>query len=336
MLAHGRRGCLGAHIDELQPHPRSPAGYASGWPLWIGLFAVYVFWGSGYLGIRVMVRDIPPMLGSGLRYIVSGALLLGWCAFRARRRGTTARAATRIDRREFAGLFSVGMLLVAGGTGLLAIGEKHVASSLAALLGASVPLWVILFRAAVRERTPALGLVGAGVGFAGVGLLFLPGHLEGGTSLLAAMLVLVSAALWALGSWIVPRIALPADIALTTGWQMVLGGVGLSLIGLAAGDAADLKTPSAASAAAVVYLVFVSGLIGYSAFVWLLHNAPIGQVSTYAYVNPLVAVTLGWAILDEHIAPMTLVAAAVIVGSVALTLRSERELIPPPAAPPSP
>jgi drug/metabolite transporter (DMT)-like permease len=321
-------------IDLLRSEPMGTSDRASGWPLWIGLAAVYVFWGSGYLGIRVMVRDIPPLLGSGLRFVVSGALLLAWCGWRARRNAMTARAALAINRRELAGLALVGMLLIGGGTGLLAIGEKRVASSLAALLAASVPLWVIVFRAAVRERTPALGLVGAAVGFAGVGLLFVHGHEQAGTSLGAAVIVLVSAALWALGSWIVPRIALPEDVALTTGWQMLLGGVGLSLIGLAAGDGSDLKTPSAASAAAIAYLVFVSGLLGYSAFVWLLHNAPIGQVSTYAYVNPLVAVLLGWAILDEHIAAMTLVAAAVIVGSVALTLRAEREVMTAPAAPP--
>lgn len=145
--------------------------------------------------------------------------------------------------------------------------------------------------------------------------------------MLASVLLILSAIGWAFGSWLVPRLSLPADALVLTGWQMVLGGAGVVILGLLAGETGDLRVPSLGPAVAFVYLTFVPGLIGYVAFVWLLQNVPIGQASTYAYVNPVVAVFLGWLILDEQLTAMMLVAAAVIVISVAVTLKVEVEKI---------
>ncbi len=290
-------------------------------------FAVYVFWGSGFLGVRVMVRDIPPLLGTGSRFVISGLVLLGWSMWRARRGDGNRRDAVRLSRRELAAVFVVGMLLIGGGNGLLAIGEQHVDSSLAALLAASIPLWIIVFRAIAREHNPPLGIVGTIVGLFGVGLLFLPGHASTGTSILASILLVVSAIGWAFGSWLVPRLPLPDSALVLTGWQMVLGGFGVVILGLLAGEAGDLRAPSSGPAAAYVYLTLVTGLIGYLAFVWLLQNVPIGKASTYAYVNPVVAVLLGWLILGEQPTTTMLIAATVIVASVAVTLRVEVEEI---------
>jgi drug/metabolite transporter (DMT)-like permease len=283
---------------------------------------VYVFWGSGYVGIRVMVEDIPPMLGGGLRFIASGLLLLAWSAAR-RPRGV---ATLRIDRRQLLGLSILGMLLCAASGGFLGIGEQHVTSSLAALLAASVPLWVIVLRAGAGRRPSWAVLGSALVGFGGVGLLFLPGGQDGATSVFGATLILAGALSWAVGSWIAPRLALPGDVVLATGWQMLLGGVGLAVIGLAAGEAPQLHVPALDSAVALVYLALVSGGLGYTAYVWLLHHAPLDQISTFAYVNPLVAVALGWALLGEAVSGLTLAAATLIVGSVAVTLREEPEV----------
>jgi drug/metabolite transporter (DMT)-like permease len=308
----------------------SRTGSVPRWRLWLALGSVYVFWGSGYLGIRVMVRDIPPMVGGGVRFILSGAILLAWFALRTQR-----ASALRIDRAQLGGSFVLGMLLCAASGGFLGLGERHVTSSLAALLAASVPLWVIVLRAAARERTSTLGLVGAAIGFGGVGLLMLPGGGSGETSLVGAALILTGALSWAVGSWIEPRLALPSDVILTTAYQMLLGGAGLTIIGIAAGETANLSAPSGDSVLAFSYLVLVTGLLGYTAYIWLLRNAPLEKTATFAYVNPVVAVALGWALLDETVTPATLVACAVIVGSVTMTLREERAaLTPPPSTPP--
>lgn len=300
---------------------------AHGLRLAAALFAVYVFWGSGFLGIRVMVRDIPPLFGTGVRFVISGLVLLAWSTWRARRSGASGREAVRLNSGELAAVFVVAMLLIGSGNGLLAIAEQHVDSSLAALFASTIPLWIIVFRAIAREHNPPLGIAGAVVGLLGVGLLFLPGHTSGSSSVLASVLLILSAIGWAFGSWLVPRLSLPADALVLTGWQMVLGGAGVVILGLLAGETGDLRVPSLGPAVAFVYLTFVPGLIGYVAFVWLLQNVPIGQASTYAYVNPVVAVFLGWLILDEQLTAMMLVAAAVIVISVAVTLKVEVEKI---------
>lgn len=291
----------------------------AGWRVWTALATVYLVWGSTYLAIRVMVRTVPPLLGAGARFLLAGVVLLAWLGAR---RGWRA---LRANRREVAGALLVGTLLVAGGNGLVTVAERHVPSGLAALVVASVPLWVVLLRAAGGERVAGATAVGVAIGFAGVALLMLPGSRPAGTSAAGLVLIVVAAASWAAGSFASGRLELPRDPLLSTGVQMALGGLVLILAAGVAGEIGDADPGafSGESLSAFAYLVAIGSLVAFTAYVWLLQHAPISTVATYAYVNPIVAVALGAAILSEEVGPVTLAGAAVIVASVALVVRRE-------------
>ena len=271
--------------------------------------------------IRVMVRDVPPLLGAGARFVLAGALLLAWVRIVQR----PGRSSGRITRSELGAAALVGTLLAFGGNGLVTVAEQHVPSGLAALIIASVPLWVVVLRAAFRERPARATLLGMGAGFAGVGVLLLPGQRPSGVGIGPLLLVVLAAASWASGSFAGSRLPTAADPLRFTGLQMLLGGLVMSASGLAAGEAGDvhLGAVSAASAGAFAYLVVVGSIVAFTAYAWLLRNVPISTVATYAYVNPVIAVVLGWAILSESVSWTTIAGAALIVSSVAFTLRNE-------------
>lgn len=283
------------------------------------LATVYVVWGSTYLAIRVMVETIPPLLGAGVRFTIAGAVFY---AFLRLRHGPER---VRITRAELTGTAVVGMLLLFGGNGLVTVAEQDVPSGLAALLVATVPLWVVLMRAGVRERVSGTTAASVGVGFVGVALLVLPADRPEGASLGGVLLVVLAAFLWALGSFTSRRVELPKDAFVSTAFQMLLGGGAMTLAGLAAGEAGEVRLAdfSLDSTIAFVYLVLIGSLLAFTAYVWLLQNAPISTVATYAYVNPVIAIVLGWAILSEEVTPLVLGAAAIIVASVAAVVREE-------------
>ncbi len=285
--------------------------------VWGALGVVYVVWGSTYLAIRVMVETAPPLLAAGARFLLAGVLVLGVLVVR----GGVARV--RLTRREWAGCALVGLLLPAGGNGLVTLAERDVPSAFAALVIASTPLWVALLRLGARETVDRVALVGVLVGFAGVAVLLLPGERPEGATAGGVLLCVIAAASWATGSFASGRITLPADPFAATGAQMVCGGAALLLAGALAGERPALGALDLDAVLAFAYLVVFGSLLAYTAYVWLLGNAPLGQVATYAYVNPVVAVLLGWAVLGEALGPLTLVAAAVVVGSVALTVGRE-------------
>jgi drug/metabolite transporter (DMT)-like permease len=292
--------------------------------VWSALAAVYLIWGSTYLAIRVMVRDVPPLLAASVRFLVAGGALLALLSARGGGRPRAARVG--VGRTGLAATALVGLLLPAGGNGVVTLAEKHVPSGLAALLVASVPLWVVLLQrtvAGVRVRGRTLASVAAG--FCGVGVLLLPGSRPAGATAAGIALILVAAASWACGSFATQRLALPRDPLLSTGWQMLWGGIFLAIAGVAAGETAQVHAAhvSADSWLALAYLITIGSLVAYTAYAWLLRHAPISQVATYAYVNPLVAVVLGWAILGEQLAVGTLAGAALIVASVAVTVSVE-------------
>jgi drug/metabolite transporter (DMT)-like permease len=292
----------------------APAGLM----LWSALGAVYVIWGSTYLAIRVMVEDVPPLLGAAARFLIAGLLMLGFLAARGRR--------IRVEPRALAGAALVGLLLPAGGNGIVTVAEQDVPSGLAALLVASVPLWVVVLRFTVaRERVRTGTLVGVGVGFVGLALLLLPGSRPADATTLGVVLVLIAAGSWATGSFLSPRLHMPADPLVSTAWQMVAGGAALLVGGVVAGEPLDLGFPhaSADSLLAFAYLITAGSWVAYTAYAWLLQNAPISQVATYAYVNPLVAVVLGWAILDEQLVVGMLAGAGLVVASVAAIVTRE-------------
>ena len=297
-------------------------------PRWLGPLAlgtIYVVWGSTYLAIRVMVEDIPPLLGAGARFVIAGALMYAWLAWK---RPGRARAMTR---REFVGAAVVGVLLMFGGNGLVTVAEQEVPSGLAALLIASVPLWVIVLRASVGgERVPASTLLSVAVGLGGVALLVLPGDRPEGAPLGWSLLVVAAAVLWASGSFAAPRLARPPDVLTATSWQMLIGGAAMVVVGLAIGETGELDFAeiSIDSAAAFVFLVFIGSIAAFTAYNWLLRHVAISTVATYAFVNPVIAVFLGWAILSEEITAFVVAGTGVIVASVAFVVRSPSEKAP--------
>ena len=287
--------------------------------VWLALGIVYVVWGSTYLGIRVMVETVPPLLGSGLRFVTAGLLFAGWVALR---RGTSA---LRVSRAELGGCAFVGTALLLGGNGLVAVAEQDVPSGLAALVVASIPLWVVVLRRAGGERIGGATFAWVALGFAGVALLMLPGERPEDAPVWGVLILVGAALCWATGSYASGRLALPADPLRSTTWQMLCGGGTMLLVALLAGEAGrvDVAAVSLDSALALGYLIVFGSLLAFTAYTWLLQNAPLSLISTYAYVNPVVAIALGAVILGEEVTPLVAVAAAVIVVSVAGTIRRE-------------
>jgi drug/metabolite transporter (DMT)-like permease len=309
-----------AHGEPSQPSVVSPPREtAPGWQVWTALWIVYIVWGSTYLAIRVVDRTMPALLSSGARFLIAGAIV---CTVFAVRRGL---GAVRVSARQVLACAVVGSLLVTGGNGLVMVGEEHVASGIAALIIASVPLWVVLYRAVTGESISRGTLLGVALGFAGVALLFLPGGGGVHGSVGGYVAVLIAAPCWALGTFLSPRLDLPPNPFMSTGVQMLAGGVTSVVAGLARGEAGSLHLDSFSSdsALAFAYLVVFGSLVAFTAYVWVLQRAPVSKVSTYAFVNPVIAVFLGWLILGESVTLAILAGAAVIVASVALIVRKE-------------
>jgi drug/metabolite transporter (DMT)-like permease len=299
----------------------TPARAAPAWQIWTGLWIVYVVWGSTYLAIRVLVETMPPLLSGGVRFSLAGAILYAVLLARG------GRERVRFTRAQLLWCLIIGSLLVTGGNGLVMVGELDVPSGLAALIIASVPLWVIVYRKALGRESIAPGtLAGVAVGFVGLALLLLPsGGNDEVTSWVGLLLVFLAAPSWALGSFLSSRRPLPSDPFLSTALQMFLGGLTAIAAGFARGEAgdADFGSFSHDSLIAFVYLLVVGSLVAFTAYVWLLQNAPVSKVATYAYVNPVIAILLGWAILSEEITLSIVAGAAIVVASVATIVRKE-------------
>ena len=280
---------------------------------WTALWTVYLIWGSTYLGIKVAGDTIPAFFAVSSRFLLAGALLAGWVAWRQ------GRGALRVTRAELASAALIGLLLP-GANGLLFVAERTVPTGVASLIVASVPLLVIMMRLAGGERPPRLALAGVGIGFLGVAILF---HPEGGATWWGIAVTGVSALAWAAGSYLSGRLPLPEDALVATTFEMLAGGLILLPVGLA--QHPDPGSFSGASLAAFAYLVLAGSLVGYTAYVWLLHHVPLGTAATYAYVNPVVAITLGVLFLDETLTTRVLVGAAIVLASVAIVVRTETE-----------
>jgi drug/metabolite transporter (DMT)-like permease len=298
--------------DRLNAHVTAPA---PAWKVWGALGIVYLVWGSTYLAIRVMVETVPPLLGAGVRFTVAGAVMVAVLS---------ARRSVRPTRAQLLSALLVGILLP-GANAVVSVAEQEVPSGLAALLIGSVPLWVILLRRVTGESVPAASVGAVLVGFAGVALLLRPGEQSGDATVLGLVACVAAALMWATGSFASPRLQLPRDGLVSTGWQMLLGGVVIVIVGLLAGEAGDVDVGafSTRSLVALSYLVVFGSWLAFTSYAWLLQHAPISRVATYAYVNPVVAIVLGWLILDEVITGVTIVGAAIIVVSVALVVRIE-------------
>jgi drug/metabolite transporter (DMT)-like permease/GNAT superfamily N-acetyltransferase len=295
------------------------AGVAQAWQIWLALGAIYLIWGSTYLAIRVMVETVPPLLGAGFRFLIAGAVFY---SFLAMRRGL---ASVRFTRRELLAATGAGTLLCFGGNGLVTVAEQDVPSGIAATLIASVPLWIILFRRLSRDPINRVALVGVLIGFSGVGVLMLPGERPQGVPLGGMLILVAAAACWAIGSYYPRSWPLPRDTMLSTALQMLMSGLVMLVVGAAVGEfgAVDPGGFSTKSIAGFVWLVTAGSLVAYTAYVWLLKNVPVSKAATYAYVNPVVAIFLGWILLDETITGTIIVGATLIVASVALVVSRE-------------
>ena len=286
----------------------------------LGLLIIYVVWGSTYLAIRWGIETIPPFTMAGTRYLAAGGVLLAWVKL---------RGAPRVTFRDLGPAFLTGGLMLLCGNGGVVWAEQRIASGLAALLIAIEPLFIVLLQATLpqeRRRPSARALVGVAFGVSGVVLLVGPVRLGGQrVDLAGAGAVLFAALAWALGSLLSRYLAPPASPLQATALQMLAGG---ALLGCASGAAGEWVRFSPAlvsgrSLAAVAYLVVFGSLVAFTAYVWLLRVASPALVSTYAFVNPIVAVFLGWLLAREEVGPRTLIAAAVIVGAVVLITLGE-------------
>lgn len=288
--------------------------------VWAALAVIYVVWGSTYLAIRVAIETIPPMISASLRFVAAGVILYAF----AIRRGD--READRPGPAQWLSAAIVGTLLFLGGNGGVVWAEQRIPSGIAALLVATVPLWMALIGFTVlRERLPRIAVAGLFVGFAGTALLIRPSG-EGGVDTLGALVVVGASLSWAIGSLYSRGAPLPKRPLVSASMQMLCGGVALGIVGIAGGELGriELGNVSRSSALAFFYLIFFGSIAAFSCYAWLLRAAPTSVVSTYAYVNPVVAVALGWAFLDERVEPVTFVAGAIIVTAVAMIVTAGR------------
>lgn len=279
---------------------------------------MYVVWGSTYLAIRLTVDTIPVFLQGAIRFLTAGALLYAWSIRAGDREGD------RPGLRQWGAAAIVGAALLFGGNTGVAWAETRVDTGVASLVIATIPLWMALFdRVACGQRLSGSAVLGLGIGLAGAALLVTPtghGHLD----LAGGLVLLCAAAAWAAGSLYARRAPLPRRPLVSSSMQMLTGGAMLAVVAGASGELGRMHGVSATSILALLYLVLFGSILAYSCYAWLLRNARTSLVSTYAYVNPLVAVFLGWAIESEPIGPRTIVAGGLILLAVALIVTPAR------------
>ena len=282
--------------------------------------AVYIIWGSTYLAIAFAIETLPPFLMAAVRFLIAGAILFAWSMTHSQRPPTL---------REWKAAVIVGGLLLLGGNGAVVWAEQTVPSGIAALLVAGTPCWMVLLEWLWKgsARPGARTATGLLLGFGGIALLVGPSVISDAAAIdpVGASVLLLGSLSWAVGSIYSRHAPRPHGALMSTGMQMLMGGSLLFLAGTLTGEwsRADLGEVSLKSALALGYLIVFGAIIGYSAYVWLLRVSTPARVSTYAYVNPIVAVLLGWALAGETFTLRMAVAAAIIVAGVALITLEE-------------
>ncbi|HEX2110753.1 MAG TPA: EamA family transporter [Gaiellaceae bacterium] len=296
----------------LTPYPGRPSRAA----LATALATLYVVWGSTYLAIAVLVDDAPPLTSAGTRFLLAGSLLALFLYIARHRRSVVLR------RDEIFAAAGVSMLTLYAAFSLLFLGETRVPSGLAALTIASIPLWVVVLRLVGREPVDRLILLAVAVGFLGVAALLVPGA-HAAVPVAWILVVLGAAISEATGSFLAQRVRLPDDPLLSATVQMLFAGALTLVTGLAIGERVAVDDISVEALVALAYLVVPGSVLAYTAFVWILQNTSASTATTYAYVNPVIALFLGWALVEEPVSALTLASAAIIVTSVAVVLRRE-------------
>jgi drug/metabolite transporter (DMT)-like permease len=283
--------------------------------VWLALVTVYVVWGSTFIALAIVIRDLPPFLAMSARHLVAGSVLLAVALPRA------DRAGDRIGRRQIGAAFVFGGLLFVTGHGLLAWSQQTVPAGVAALLVGTIPIWMALFdRVAFGKRLTTRAYAGIAIGFVGLAFLFDPFG-AGSVDRVGALVIVLSAMCWAIGSLYSRGAPLPRRPMVSAGLASLCGGILLAAYAIVSGELGE-ATWTQDAVLGLAYLVVVGSFVGLTAYVWLLRVAPISLVSTYAYVNPIVAVALGWLILGEDITAQMAVAGTTVLVSVAVILRS--------------
>ncbi|MCL4275485.1 MAG: EamA family transporter [Anaerolineales bacterium] len=279
---------------------------------WIALLALYIVWGSTYLGIKVAIETIPPFFHAAVRFLASGIILVIW---------QRSAGVAMPTRKQWISTAIIGNLLLLGGNGLVSWAEQFIPSGIAALIIGSVPIFLVIGEAVrpggVKPNWQAM--LGILIGFTGIYILVGPSNTDGTSLNIFGIIALLSACLlWASGSIYSKNADLPKSVLMSTGAQMLMGSIGLFIVSGLTGELNgwDVTAVSARSIYGVLYLIFIGSLIGFVAYGWLLQNAPISLVATYAYVNPIVAVLLGNWFGNEPLEPRIWLATAIIIGSV--------------------
>ncbi len=281
---------------------------------WVALIALYIVWGSTYFGIKVAIETIPPFFHAGVRFLLSGIILVVW------QRSVGQAMPTRAQWKSMA---IIGTLLLLGGNGLVSWAEQFIPSGIAALVIATVPMFLVIGEALRPNGVKPnwQGIVGLLIGFIGIFILVGPSNISGSDTKLdpfGVAALLMACLSWTIGSIYSKSADLPKSSLMSTGAQMLMGSISLFIVSAVSGELVgwDVTTISARSMYGLIYLILLGSLVGFVSYGWLLQNAPISLVSTYAYVNPIVAVMLGTLFGNEKLEPRIWLATTIIIGSV--------------------
>lgn len=291
---------------------------------WFALWTVYIIWGSTYFAIAYVIETMPPLLSMGIRFFIAGVLL---SLFVIATKGFQEMA---VPKAEIRTSVILGFVLLGFGLGNVAVAEKHVPSGIVALIIAALPIWIAIFRFISGERPSIRTWLGLIIGLVGVALLLKPGSVqsvsgEGSSTVIFYMfMVLIGNIGWALGTFLAPRFPLPKNALVFTAYELLAGGVSLTLAGFIKGEElGDFLDGSNWSWLWFAYLVTFGSIIAYTAYLWLVQNAPVSLTATYAYVNPVIAVALGAIFLDEVITMSYAIGGLIIVLGVLVVVSAE-------------
>ena len=293
--------------------------------IWGALWVVYIVWGSTYLAIEYSIRSMPPLLAMGSRFLTAG-LLMGFALTLKYGPGYL-----KIKRKQIPYLVILGALLLGLGLGMVTLAQfNDVPTGIVALLISALPFWIAIFKAIEGTKTSIWSWVGIAIGFVGVGILLLPelSKPNNGTHIFWMLMVILGNIGWAFGTYIAPRLDLPKSTLVVTSYQMLFAGIAMTSAGLLAGeDLSDLFDATLSSWFGWLFLVLVGSIATYTAYLWLIGKAPVGLIATYAYVNPVIAVSLGVLFLDEKLSFTLLLGAIVVIIGVFLVVRVESRAV---------
>jgi drug/metabolite transporter (DMT)-like permease len=290
---------------------------------WVALGVVYVLWGSSYLANRLIIATVPPLLSGGSRFLVGGVLLAVIVL------AVAGRSAFRMSWAQLGTTALSGVLLPAWGNGLVSLAQEQVSSGLAALLIAAVPLYIVVLRMTTGDRPKRATLLGVGVGVVGLAVLLLAGPSNGsggveGSAWWGPWLVLLAGVGWATGTYATTRLPVPANPFALTTVQMLIGGTVMVSVGTAFGERLDVAAVAPVAWWAWLYMAVIVSCVAFSAFTYALTNLPVSTVATYAYVNPVIAVLLGMAVVGERFSQVQMLGGLVVLVAVVLVIAAER------------